>query len=65
MKSTNKGADTPAESVGAKDRARGESGRPKHAPDTGLGKACHRRPSGYGNLYNGNQGNVSRRFFTT
>ena len=37
----------------------GESEKPKHAPDTGPGKRF-----GYGSLYNGNQGCVSRRFST-
>ena len=38
VKPTNKGTPVPAESVEPRAGARGESGKPKHAPDTGPGK---------------------------
>ena len=57
-KSANKGTPVPAESMEPRAEPKGNPGRPKHAPGAGTGEACHKRPTGYGNSYNGSHGSV-------
>ena len=67
VKSANKGTPVPAEPMEPRTEPRGirtPKGNPNACAGHRTGKACHRRPIGYGSLYNGNQGCVSRRFST-